>query len=626
MQSATPHRVLYMEDDKGLAILMRRKLERCGYKVDLAYDGAEGLTMCESGSWDAIIVDHKMPRVSGLEVIRSLASRNALPASIMITGAGDETVAVEALKLGASDYVIKDVDGRYLELLPSVIEQALTKQRLLKEKEYAEEKLRQAHDELEKRVAQRTAELESSNRRLRREIEERTQIQESLAVTESRLSAIFETARDCIFLKDESLRYVLVNPCMANLLELTADAVIGRTDEGLFGLDASAHLRKVDLRVLRGETIEEEHTRIVNGIPMTFLDVKAPMHDAQGNVTGICGISRNITGRSGSQATISVPTDDYPSAAMGVTTNKARLAAETDSLVLLTGESGTGKDYLARFIHKNSKRSSGPFYAINCAAVSEGLAESELFGHETGAFTGAQRRKRGLLELAEGGTILLNEIGEMSLRLQAKLLTFLETKTFTRVGGEKTVTVDARLIAATNRDLSQEVPDGRFRRDLFYRLNVLDIKVPLLRERSEDIPLLVQQLISGLASELHLQNIPEIDSYTLRRLSEYTWPGNVRELRNLLERAIILSQGRRLELGHFGLPGLADSASDKASRTEMKRDYNEIIREMKLSLIQDALNRVGGKRHEAACLLGLTRDALKRQMTTLGLLGQNDPD
>src|SRR5208283_3715502 len=617
-------RVLYMEDDRGLALLMQRKLKPFGYLVDLAVDGSEGLAMCERGSWDILIVDHKMPGHSGLEVIRTLASRKALPASIMITGVGDETVAVEAMKLGASDYVIKDASGRYLELMPSVITQALAKRQLLEEKEQAEKELREAHDELERRVAQRTAELEASNQALLREIHERTRVQESLAITESRLSAIFETARDCIFIKDESLRYILVNPYMANLLGLPASGVVGRTDEDLFGPEAGAHLRKVDSRVLEGETIEEEHTRVVNGIPTTFLDIKAPMHDGQGDITGICGISRNITDRSATQSVIPTSADDYPSAAMRATIAAARLAAETDSLVLLTGESGTGKDHLARFIHRTSKRSSCPFYLINCAAVSEELAESELFGHEAGAFTGAQRRKRGLLELAEGGTILLNEIGELSLRLQAKLLTFLETKTFARVGGEKLVTVDARLIAATNRDLTQEVSEGRFRGDLFYRLNVFQIRIPPLRERPEDIPLLTQQLVSILTLELQFQTSPEIDAQTLQRLGQYTWPGNIRELRNLLERAIILSRGRSLGLKYLGFPGEEDRPSVQASASEIK-GYDDIIQDTKRSLIEDALKRAGGKRHEAARLLGLTRDALKRQMTTLGFLGQKDP-
>jgi DNA-binding NtrC family response regulator len=200
----------------------------------------------------------------------------------------------------------------------------------------------------------------------------------------------------------------------------------------------------------------------------------------------------------------------------------------------------------------------------------------------------------------------------------------LETKTFARVGGEKMVTVDARLIAATNRDLAHEVSVGRFRGDLFYRLNVFQIRIPPLRERSGDIPLLVKQLISRLTLELQFPTVPDIDPYALQKLTEYSWPGNIRELRNLLERAIILSQGRSLSLKYFGLPGEEDNPSEKAATSEV-RSYDEIIQDTKRSLIEDALRRADGKRHEAARLLGMTRDALKRQMTTLGFLGRKAP-
>ncbi len=179
---------------------------------------------------------------------------------------------------------------------------------------------------------------------------------------------------------------------------------------------------------------------------------------------------------------------------------------------MLLGESGSGKDYLARYIHNHSKRAGGPYFSVNCAAIAAQLAESELFGHEKGSFTGAQGRKRGLLELAEGGTLLLNEIGELSLPLQAKLLTFLDTKKFTRVGGEKEISVNARLIAATNRDLQKEVEAGRFRNDLFYRINVMTITVPPLRERREDLPILTREILSQLHAELRFAAPPSIDA------------------------------------------------------------------------------------------------------------------
>ncbi len=418
----------------------------------------------------------------------------------------------------------------------------------ISDRKRAEEALQKAHDELEQRVLERTAELAETNDKLRNEIVERTRTQEALKKSEERFRAIFETAKDCVFIKDRNLRYTLVNPSMENLLELTAPVIMKRTDQDLFGPESADHLHQLDLRVLTGEIIEAEHTRPVRGIPMTFLDIRAPMRNEHGAIVGICGISRNITERTKTGTAKVATVEEGPSPVMRSTLAEARMAAKTDIIILLTGESGAGKDHLARFIHDNSRRASGPFYAINCAAIPPELAESELFGHEAGAFTGAKRRKRGLLELAEGGTLLLNEIGELPLHLQVKLLTFLDTRSFTRVGGEKSVTVSARLIAATNRHLEEEVAKGRFRHDLYYRLNVLSIRVPPLKERIEDIPALVRQIISQLDQELQLPRVPSISAEDMAKLCAYKWPGNVRELRNVLERAVILSEGPDLKL------------------------------------------------------------------------------
>ena len=183
---------------------------------------------------------------------------------------------------------------------------------------------------------------------------------------------------------------------------------------------------------------------------------------------------------------------------MKTTLEQVRRAAKTDSLVLFTGESGSGKDYLAEYLHRHSGRASGPYFTINCAAIAPDVADSELFGHEAGSFTGARGRKRGLLELAEGGTLLLNEVGELSSELQAKLLTFMDTQTFTRVGGETNIQVNIRIVAATNRDLEKDVESGRFRKDLFYRLNVFSVTVPSLRERMEDLPIMIDEILPAL--------------------------------------------------------------------------------------------------------------------------------
>jgi DNA-binding NtrC family response regulator len=309
---------------------------------------------------------------------------------------------------------------------------------------------------------------------------------------------------------------------------------------------------------------------------------------------------------------------EYPSEAMRSTLQKASQAAAGDTVVLLLGDSGTGKDYLARFIHNHSSRADGPFFAINCAAVSPELAESELFGHEPGAFTGARGRKRGLLELAERGTLLLNEIGELSLALQAKLLTFLDTRSFTRVGGEVSVSVDARLIAATNRDLKKEVAEGGFRADLFYRLSVLPIRVPLLRERVQDIPILARQIISQLVGEMDLSYIPEVDSASMPALTSYSWPGNVRELRNVIERSLMLASGGAIRIAPLDLTECQEDWLYELRFPE-GRSLNDALGEAKRALIVEALRRSGGKRQDAAFLLGISRNALFHHMKSLGI-------
>jgi transcriptional regulator with PAS, ATPase and Fis domain len=234
---------------------------------------------------------------------------------------------------------------------------------------------------------------------------------------------------------------------------------------------------------------------------------------------------------------------DYPSPVMKKVLASCRQAAARDSTVLLLGESGSGKDFLSDYIHRRSIRAAGPFFPVNCAAIAKDLAESELFGHEAGAFTGARYRKKGLIELANQGTLMLNELGDLELPLQAKLLQFLDKKGFIRVGGEKIIRVNVRIIAATNKNLSHLMSEGRFRQDLFYRLSVMEIVVPPLRDRKEDIPGLAQNFLRTLKGEMGLHCSPQLQNAAVRKLVYYSWPGNVRELRNVLERAVIYTDG-----------------------------------------------------------------------------------
>jgi two-component system, NtrC family, response regulator AtoC len=444
-----------------------------------------------------------------------------------------------------------------------------------------------------------------------RDVTDRTAAERALLQSEERFRAIFEGAKDCIFIKDRALTYTHANPAMEKLLGLSMGELFVLGAEDLYGEEAGKHIREVDLRVLAGESIEEEHTRPVNGADLTFHDVRIPLRNSRGQIIGLCGISRNITERKKAAPVSRIVPVDYPSDAMKSTFSKARYAAATDSIILLLGESGSGKDYLARWIHDKSKRVKGPFFSINCAAVPHELAESELFGHEAGAFTGARGRKRGLLELAEGGTLLLNEIGELSLPLQSKLLTFLDTRSFPRVGGEKSISVNARLMAATHRDLEEEVSKGRFLQSLFYRLNVFAIRVPPLRERSKDIPLLIREIISRLAVEMQLLEIPELDAAALNALAGYSWPGNVRELRNVLERALMLAQDGNLALS---LPKLNGGSEDWSFVMTFPKDrsLHDVIDEIIHSLCSEALRRSGGSKKSAARLLRISRDSFYR--------------
>jgi two-component system, NtrC family, response regulator AtoC len=279
-----------------------------------------------------------------------------------------------------------------------------------------------------------------------------------------------------------------------------------------------------------------------------------------------------------------------------------RIASSPASTVLLTGESGTGKD-----LHYSSNRASKPFMNITCSALPETLLESELFGHERGAFTGADRQKRGLIESADGGTVFLDEIGEMVPLLQAKLLRFLEEKSFKRVGGSQDIKVDVRVVAATNRSLQEEVKKGHFREDLYYRLNVMSVALPPLRERKGDIAPLIDYYIDTFNVEFR-KRIHGVSPTTMTALEAYPWRGNVRELRNALERAMLLADGNELNESHF--PMLA--AGDGELSTAMALPIEGInLEALERSLVVQALERSSWNQTKAATLLGLNRDQIR---------------
>lgn len=435
----------------------------------------------------------------------------------------------------------------------------------------------------------------------------------SLLRSAERYRSLFEAIPDLVFTKDKSLRYSEVNPAMEKTLGLSASEIVGRKADQIYGKDAGERIRAWDVRVLSGETIEEEHTVPAKGENLVFHEVRVPIRNSAGDIIGVCGIGRDVTERRSVMGKQGIAPSGYTSRAMKETVELAGQAAATDSIVLLLGESGSGKDHLAGLIHERSRRSGSPFLTINCAAVPQDLAESELFGHESGAFTGARSRKKGLLELAEGGTLLLNEIAELSQPLQSKLLVFLDSRSFHRLGGQKSVHVDARILAATHRALAAEVDAGRFLKPLFYRLNVLQIQVPPLRERLEDIPQLSRELIAKVAAEMNLSRIPALDPESLKSLMRHSWPGNVRELRNVLEKGLILWQSGKLKLS---VP-VTDLKVDESSfplPIPSGKTLKELSREFERLVCVEAIRRSGGNRTRAARSLGLSRDSLYRHL------------
>ena len=449
-------RILIVEDEKLIRWSIRSRLKEQGYAVEEAEDGKQAFAALREDDYDLMLLDYRLPDTTGLEILERVRREAQELSVVMMTAYGTVENAVQAMKLGAFDYLTKPVN---LDELVVIVQKALETTRLRREVHRLRSERREFHGQVQ---------------------------------------------------------LIGNSPAMQGVLDLIAK---------------------------------------------------------------ICN----------SQA----------------------------ATVLLEGESGTGKNVVAKAIHYGSPRSERPFVNITCSALTETLLESELFGHERGAFTDAKSQKKGLLEVADEGTVFLDEIGEMGMAMQVKLLRFLEEKTFKRVGGIRDIHVDVRIIAASNRDLEQAIREGIFREDLFYRLQVIPIRLPPLREHREDIPLLVQHFLDHFNHEFR-KNTKDVEPAVLDRLMGYDWPGNVRELRNVIERIMILENKERIELADLpsalvtGKKGGADSPPEKLG--------NMTLDEMEKWAIGKALEQSSQNQVRAAKLLGVSRDTLRYRMKKFGLL------
>jgi DNA-binding NtrC family response regulator len=387
---------------------------------------------------------------------------------------------------------------------------------------------------------------------------------------------------------------------------------------GLSGLDLQQELAKAGVKIpiifITGYGDIPTSVRAIKAGALEFLtkpvnreDLLRAIHQA---------IARDHTARqpNGDTGTHNFEEIVGTSAALAAVLKQVEVVAPTESTVLILGETGTGKELIARAIHTASSRSGRPFVKLNCAAIPTGLLESELFGHEKGAFTGAIAQRIGRFELADGGTIFLDEVGDIPLELQTKLLRVLQEREFERLGSTRTLRTDARLIAATNRDLREMVEQQKFREDLFYRLNVFPIDVPALRERSEDIPLLVNHFAQRFARRMN-RTIETIPAETMAVLTRYPWPGNIRELQNVIERAVILSHGPVLQIP------LQDLDKNTALRRDNGKDQTLEAAERThiLAILKETRWVLGGARG-AAVRLGMNRSTLQFRLKKLGIV------
>ncbi|KMY67870.1 hypothetical protein AAU61_08400 [Desulfocarbo indianensis] len=566
-------RILIIDDEETLRLTFCGILEAAGHRVATAEDYEAALAALDAKEFDLILADIVLLGASGLDLLQEIKSRGLTAPVVMITGHPSLETASQAMRLGAFDYLAKPVRR---EALLKVVGQALRHQALLEEKA-------------------------------------RLQVQSQNYY--SHLEAIFRSVTEGIVAVDGELRVTQANQAAVAICGLSAKDAIGR----LWGeqeTGCSKACRQVLSLVLNGRVaVKRQHlTCRSGGERQQFVIANAaPLQDQEGRHLGAVLVLRDITRLAQLERELKERRGFHrlvgSSPAMQRVYGLLEDLAETDATALITGESGTGKELVAEALHFSGPRKNKPLIKINCSALAESLLESELFGHVRGAFTGAVKDKAGRFELAQGGSLMLDEVGDISPAIQLKLLRVLQEKEFERVGESHSRRADVRIIACTNQDLKAKVACGEFREDLYYRLKVVEVSLPPLRQRRGDIPLLAEHFLAKFRQQ-YGKNIQSMTPAYLDTLMNHAWPGNVRELEHALEHSFVLCRGGELEPGHLP-PELHPRSGAEPLAAAPVRPADE---ELRMALEDCRWNKA-----KAARKLGISRQTLYRRLKRQGL-------
>ena len=604
--------IMIIDDDPENLRVLGMMLAQQKYTVRSFTSGAPAFQSARAEPPDLILLDIRMPEMDGFEVCARLKEDEALKdIPVLFLSAIDETEGkVRAFELGGADYVTK----------PCQAEEVLARVKTHLALRKASSRLEILNKNLEQLVWERTAALQESEEKYRR---------------------IVTTANEGIVTTNQNFCITYVNTVLAELVGGTVETLIGHPiDDFIFKEDGAEHQQVLLARTKGEKSTYERKIKRLDGESRWVLISSSPMFDPEGRFSGSVAMVTDITERKRAEINLKNAYRKIAELKNQLEAEKVYLqeeiklehnfeeiigdsdeikyalfrveqVAKTDSTVIISGETGTGKELIARAIHSAGARAARPLIKVDCAALPEQLIESELFGHEKGAFTGAVKQRAGRFELAHRGTIFLDEIGELPLALQSKLLRVLQDGEFERLGGSRTYKTDVRIIAATNRDLDALVQAGNFRKDLWYRLNVFPITIPPLRARKDDIPLLANYFVGRIGKKIG-REITQIPQSVMGELIHHDWPGNIRELEHVIERAVITTPGKGLRLPEQ-LPVGSDTVESEAMKSHADMEHDHITR-----VLEQAGWIIEGPKG-AARILEIHPNTLRYRMKKLGI-------